>query len=550
MAMKRSHLAVMVLAACLSPAQAVLAQSGPSPKPGAAPPKPGATPPKPGATPPKPGTTPPKPGATPAKPPAAIAPKTVEPAKPTGPQPVTVAPAGESLAGPMNVWLKNVSPRNRSALTLWPAWCKAAAMPGDGTAPMPADCWQGMANRAAWEKWASDNGAIATALRASSDSLVLGQPYGDVVGEATWKSKGLLALPGTAEGEAAYPYLKAVRGIAAYSILEMQRLGAAGRYDEAFTVGIDGIRLLRQAAEQRTLLEKSVAMELLCSALEAHRCFMAEHLGRMPLAALQSAALKGYPYIKQGDRDRLARLELPEGDRIVIEESLTGMFKPDGTPSADLFAERLGAEQAKDAPLTRFGAAALWVSTAPMHGSLEASKQRLTDAYDDWWRRWRMRPNDPMMEQPTDFSRMNPARYAAVMLLAGDLQRAFELRLRTIAEINGTAVAAGLCSFWTDNGKQWPRDIGQLFPLYAVKKMDLDPFSLQEGPLEYRDAGTRTQAIETRWGQVEATGAFLWSLGGDHEDGSFAKHDPPDGRGDILLWPPPRYLAQKAGLTK
>lgn len=539
MATIRMHVAVMVLAALLLPVTA-LAQSGP-------PPKPGATPPKPGSTPPKPGTTP---GKAPAPAPTAVPPKTVAIPKATGPEPVAVAPAGESLAGPMNVWLKNVSPRNRSALTLWPVWCSTPALPGGGPAPLPADCWSGMPNRAAWEKWASDSGALSQALRACSDSLVLGQPYGDVVGEATWKAKGLLAMPGSADGEAAYPYLKAVRGIAAYSVIEMQRLGAAGRYDDAFTVGLDGVRMLRQAAEQRTLLEKSVAMELLCSALEAHRCFMAEHLGRMPLAALQSAALRGYPYLKQGDRDRLARLELPEGDRIVIEESLVGIFKPDGTASADLFAERLGAAQAKDAPLTRFGAAALWASTAPMHGSLEASKQRLNDAYDDWWRRWRMRSNDAMMELPTDFSRMNPARYAAVMLLAGDLQRAFELRLRAIAEINGTAVAAGLCGFWTDNGKQWPRDIGQVFPLYAVKKMDLDPYSRQYGPLEYRDVGGRTQAIDTPWGQVEATGAFLWSLGGDHEDGNFAKHDPPDGQGDLLLWPPPRYLAQKAGLTK
>ena len=532
----------MALAASLVTASVTLAQAGQSPKPGAAPPKPGATPPKPGTAPAK----------TPA-PGAAAAPKSVKAAdapKSAGVEPVAVAPAGESLAGPMNVWLKNVSPRNRSALTLWPAWCKVPAMPTEGAVPMPADCWSGMKDRAAWEKWATDAAALATALRASNEALVLGEPYGDVIGEASWKAKGLLALPGTTDGEAAFPYLRAVRGLAAYSVIEMQRLGAAGRYDDAFAVGIDGLRMLRQAAEQRTLLEKSVALELLCSALEAHRCFMAEHLGRMPLAALQNAALTGYPYLKQGDRDRLVRLELPEGDRVVIEESLVTLFKADGTPNVDKFAERLGAMQAKDEPLSRFGAAARWTALAPGHGSLEASKQRLTDAYDDWWRRWRMRPYDAMIDLPSDFSRMNPARYAVVTLMAGDLQRAFDLRLRAIAEINGTAIAAGLCGFWTDNAKQWPRDIGQVFPLYAVKKMDFDPYSKQYGTLEYREAGDRPQAIETRWGQVEATGAVLWSLGGDHGDGGFAKHDPPDGQGDLVMWPPPRYLAQKAGLTK
>ena len=308
MATHRTLPALILLAVCLAPWSTAHAQSGSAPKPGAAPPKPGAAPAKPGAAPPKA--------------PAGANPSAVKPGNPpkaAAPTPVASAPAGESLAGPMNVWLRNVSGRNRSALTLWPAWCKSPSMPSSGAVPMPADCWDGMPDRQAWEKWAAESGALAVALRACSESLVLGQPYGDVQGEAEWKSKGLLAMPGSAEGEAAYPYLRAVRGIAAYAVLEMQRLGAAGRYEEAFTVGLDGVRVLRQAAEQRTLLEKSVAMELLCSALEAHRCFMAEHLGRMPLAALQSAALRGYPYVKQGDRDRLARLELPEGDRIVIE---------------------------------------------------------------------------------------------------------------------------------------------------------------------------------------------------------------------------------------
>jgi hypothetical protein len=277
---------------------------------------------------------------------------------------------------------------------------------------------------------------------------------------------------------------------------------------------------------------------------------MADQIDRMPLAVIQRAALKGYPYVKQGDRDRMARLELPEGDRLVIEERLSAVFKPDGTPDAALFAEKLGALQSHDAPLTRFGAAALWTSVAQGHGSLEASKQRLTDAYDDWWRRWRMRFYDPMNDRPSDFSRMNPMRYAAVTLLAGDLQRAFTLRIRASAELNGTAVAAGLCGFRIDNGKQWPRDLGQIFPLYALKKMDMDPYSRQYGPFQYRDVGDKTQAIDTPWGQVEASGAFMWSLGGDHEDGNFAKHDPPDGFGDIVMWPPPRQLAQKAGLIK
>jgi hypothetical protein len=191
-----------------------------------------------------------------------------------------------------------------------------------------------------------------------------------------------------------------------------------------------------------------------------------------------------------------------------------------------------------------------WTAVAEQHGSLEATRARLGDVYDDWWRRWRMRFYDSIVERPSEYSRMNPVRYALVSLLVGDLEAAFTLRLRVIAELNGTAVTAGLLGFRADNGKQWPQGLGQLFPIYALKKMDMDPYSRKYGSFQYRDAGDKPIGIDTGWGQVEATGACVWSLGPDHEDGNLGKHDSPDGKGDLVLWPPPRWLAQKAGLIK
>ena len=40
--------------------------------------------------------------------------------------------------------------------------------------------------------------------------------------------------------------------------------------------------------------------------------------------------------------------------------------------------------------LERFGAARRWGEIADVHGSLDATRARLTAIYDDWWRRWRM----------------------------------------------------------------------------------------------------------------------------------------------------------------
>jgi hypothetical protein len=309
--------------------------------------------------------------------------------------------------------------------------------------------------------------------------------------------------------------------------------------------------MLRQVAEQRMLDEKLVALQLMSSSLEAHRVFMADHQDKIPLEVLQSVALKGYPFVKPGDRDRLARLELPEGDRTVVEDRIAALFNTEGQPDGDKFGQMMGAVQAKDEPLSRFGAVACWNQLASTHGSLDATRARLGEVYDDWWRRWRMRFYDSLVERPSEYSRLNKARYALISLLVGDLEAAFAMRLRVIEEINGTAVAAGLLGFRMDNGKQWPRDLGQIFPTYALKKMDMDPYSRKYGSFMYRDVGDKPVGIDTPWGQVEATGACMWSLGGDHDDSNMNRHDAPaGGRGDLVIWPPPRQLAQKAGLIK
>lgn len=450
----------------------------------------------------------------------------------------------------LNVWLKNVSVKSRAVTTLWPAWMKASAMPGDGAVPMPADIWSGMADAQAWIDWAAKNPDLSKALNASRDAAVLGVSYGEQGVDAALKAKGLGAFPGSAVGEAAFPYLRAVRGLAAYAVLEMQRLGSQKKFDAAFQVGVDGLRMLRQVAEQRMSTEKVVALELLASSLEAHRVFLADHLDEIPETTLQQFSLKEYPMLKRGENERMRRLEIPEGDRVVVESVLVQAFRADGQPDAAVFAERFGRNQAESAPITRFGAAAQWRSIAALHGSLDASRERLVSVFDDWWRRWRMRFYDPMNEQPSEFSNLNPVRYASVSLLLGDMQRVFALRMRVIAEIDGTCVAMGLCGYRAENGKQWPRDISQVFPQFALRRMNMDPYSKKYGPFEYRDVGAKPQGIDTAWGQVTATGAILWSVGGDHEDGNMAKHDPPDGVGDIVMWPPPRQLAQKAGLVK
>ena len=161
-----------------------------------------------------------------------------------------------------------------------------------------------------------------------------------------------------------------------------------------------------------------------------------------------------------------------------------------------------------------------------------------------------MRFYDPILDVPTQFSKLNQSKYAVVTLFVENLQQLFDERLRLIAEIDGTAMSAAICGFYLDSAKQWPRDLSSAFPIYGIRRRNFDPFAKDYGNLSYRDLGDKSQALGTQWGQLSVSNAVLWSVGSDHEDDGFDQHDPADGTGDLVLWPPPRFLARQAGLLK
>ena len=497
---------------------------------------------------------------TPAKKPVATP---VEPAKKAEKKPATTATATAATAavakGPttsaaalkeLNVFWMGVSEKNRSASILFPAWIAATPMPVD-IAPTPENIWPGMEGFAEWKKWVVANPALREAITKAQNCFVIGIPYGEEALDAKWKAKGLTALPGSAPGDqTAFGYLNAVRGLTAFTAICMYMDADAKKFDAAFDLSLAMLRVLRQVSEQRMEAEKLFGMNMMSRLLEANRVFMAANIEQLPVATLQRVALKGYAFIKPGDNERLKRLELPEGDRIILTESMRSAFDDAGQPNATYFANEFGKIQSMNSPLTRFGATARWRELAMVHGPLVASQEKLVTIYDDWWRRWRMRFYDPILDSSTQFSKLNQSKYAVVTLFVENLQQVFDARLRLIADIDGTAMSAALCGFYIDSSKQWPTELSSAFPIYGMRRMNFDPYAKDYGNLNYRNLGDKSQPLGTPWGQVSVTGAVLWSLGPDHEDNGFDQHEPADGMGDIVMWPPPRFLARKSGLLK
>lgn len=441
---------------------------------------------------------------------------------------------------------EGVTESNRSAQLIFDAYLTVS----DPPVPVGADfnlttIWPGMPGWNSVASWAAANEQMGEALKKAEEMIVLGMPYGISNVSSEWQSRNIVieVAPNGDMTLVDYPYLDAMDGVAAWATAEFYRLLEAEKYEEAFQVGLSLLRVLRQGCEQEMLDEKLWFMDTLSDALSTHRDAMFAYLGKIPAATLKEVATKEYPFLKNPpDDQRMKRLEMPEGDRIVAEEMLAATFGPDGQPDTDRFTEVFGAFQARDAPLTRFGTKQRWERLSSLHGSIDASQEKLTDVYDDWWRRWRMRQYESMMNMPTEFSRLNAVRFAAVHLAVQDLKEAFRSRERLIANFNGTMLSAGLCGYHETYGG-WPVDLSPVYTVFAIKRFDFDPYNKEYGRLNYRKLSSR-RAVDTEYGRVWLTGAMLYALGQDHADDGVTESSNDGSTGELVLWPPVRQLAR------
>ena len=446
-----------------------------------------------------------------------------------------------------------VSERNRSAQQVMGALVAATPCPVEVGPQLDASSvWPSMADWAKVSAWSKANPAIGQALVKSQDALVFAMPYGTSSVPDAWRSAGAVTRVGGGDalGQIEFSYFSQVRTLGVYATAEMYRLCAEGQHEQAFAIGVAWLRVLRQLVEQPLLEEKLFAMQSLSQALSIHRDVLWTNLDSLSVPLLKKLSLDEYPFLKPTDNEKLRRLAMPEGDRLVAEAVLKGVFSERGKPDIERFAAVLSAQHGGDRKLDRFGTSRLWRQVAELHSDLDPSVDKLQDIYDDWWRRWNVRPYTPFQSAPTEFSRANPVRYAAVTSLIRDIQRAFAWRWVLAVQINGTATSAGLCGYYLEFRKTWPRDIERAYAVFANKRFDFDPFDKKGGHLGFRDLGASTETIDTPVGRVKVKGCMLWSRGADHEDGGGTNHTDDGVAGDILVWPPLRSLAREQGIIQ
>jgi hypothetical protein len=408
--------------------------------------------------------------------------------------------------------------------------------------------YPGMEGFDAVSKWASDNAAMGKTLIDVQNCQVLGVPYGTEGVDPKFVERGLVATiaPGGDLTKVDFPYLKALETISAYVTADMYRLCEAGKFDEAFAIGVAHLRVLRQACDAQMFDEKTACMTMLGDAMSVHRDIIFAYKGKMGLELLRKLATKEYPFLKATDNERLRRVAMPEGDLYVAAELLKSVFDAGGQADQEKFSKTFSAMQAREAPMTGFGSTKRWERVAGVHGSLDASTIKLNAIYDDWWRRWRMRPFDPMLGLPTELSVVNPVKYAAVVFAARDIESLFVLRRRLVTEFCGLVAGCGLCGY-RQQFDDWPNDIEKAYSQFFPKRFDFDPYDTGYGRMKYEYLGTREKGIESEFGRVEATGCLLYARSEDNSFDGAARHTAGGKLGDFVVWPPLRAVSRGQG---
>jgi hypothetical protein len=443
----------------------------------------------------------------------------------------------------LNVPSKAVQESSRSWKTVFDAYLAMTPAPAVNGGLKATGVWPGMPEWDAVKSWAAANPRMAEAILAAQKSVAFAMPYGRANVPVQYVERG--AFIGIGDGLAVcftdVAYLKPLADVQAYAVAEMYRLGQESRFDDAFGLGLATMRFLRQVADQHLLSEKVAAMQGLCEMASIQRDVLQAFLGQVPAAVVKKYSLSGYPALSPADGERLRRLDMPEGDRVLAEALIAQVFDAQGQPDGDRFARTMAQFQSRREPLSAFGAARRWEQIAEVHASETATGERLTRIYDDWWRRWRARES---IDRPTVISKTNPMKYAMVLAMATDLDRLFALRKWLNAELNGTAIAFGVVAYFRETGA-WPKGIESTYGVSTVKRFDLDPWDARRGRWHY-ELVTSPRAIESEFGQLQLSGGVVYAVGADGEDG-VAKKSTVDGvSGDFVAWPALRAVSRGA----
>ncbi len=277
-------------------------------------------------------------------------------------------------------------------------------------------------------------------------------------------------------------------------------IGSAGMLADAKLDYLERFKtaeMLIHAEATRLAFEGDVrpAIELLVHWVRLTRMLLDHPFGREALFAFRSArdALErmrdlAYTYPghlgEQDYRDlielfddelvRLDRVRFPVAEKEAALQLIALTMQSRQGPDRQTFGPTLAQLAARERPLMMFAEASRWEKIAEKHGGWFDTLDTLEDVFEDWKWRWDLSPFDEALNDPTDYSTLDPAKYALLAEAIDDFGALFELRREVDTELKGTRLSFGVLGY-KERFRKWPNKLAATRPRY-VKEIDDDPY--------------------------------------------------------------------------
>lgn len=335
----------------------------------------------------------------------------------------------------------------------------------------------------AWADWAAaePQQAALAALQVITDPkerYVIGLPYGEAGVDPDWISAGLYVdlgrPPLVARAPKGMKYLDRLAQLVVLSTVEAARQAEAGNGKAAVQVIVNWLRLARMVADREFQPEKQAGMMQIIAATERLRDIAYQYPDLLTEADTKLA-------VDELDQRALApdRIRFPDGERLALLELLSLTMQERGGPDGAKFAATMGRLTAEGRSFNAFSQAAFWSELEPMHAGWFDTRDEIVKVFGDWQQRWDLNNiYDAIMREPTDFSKMDPRKFAMIENIVEGMQDLFDLRVRMRVAITGTRTAMGVVGFRA-RFKQWPPNLPAVQPQF-VGSLDYDPWSFDQ----------------------------------------------------------------------
>ncbi|MFW5652409.1 MAG: hypothetical protein ACOC0P_00035 [Planctomycetota bacterium] len=360
-----------------------------------------------------------------------------------------------------------------------------------------------------------------------------------------------------------FAYLDKVEQLFLLAIAEGHRRAEAGEPGEGVEPLLAAVRIARQMTERAYAVENRMGVNMLRKVGDLTRAYMWEYRDGLDVSDFEVIAGE-FELLRPG------QVQLPWANRLIGEQLMLEVFDATTNLPDEEFADVMAEFESRDRPIRRFHAAKRW------EGLLEAIDkdaggditrriflpdigQAIEDVDQDFRRRWNLPLHDPIHSDETLFELLDPIREAVVVETFADLDGLRELRLRMIADVRGTAIAAGIAAFQKRDGGRAPRALSQVYPTFIkVEQTLVDPYNSSYEYFEYFTAQSTDRRLigwtfDVEVGnmgtiQLPENTPILYSVGPDNRDNGAAKHSGSLERSndsDIIYWLPVEYIMER-----